>query len=138
MRLISEDNCWLAASFVVAVMAGASAAKGHAPYNDFYSSGTPGVGRWCCNGNLEGTTGDCAPAEYRLLRDGSAMMRSKRYPDKEIHVAATRILWLTLPGAEAFEAHLCAVPRQVGTLPNAEDPDPEFTTLCAAINPRGF
>lgn len=134
----AANNWWIAGATAVFLMLGATYARSHELYRDFYSSGVPGLGRWCCNGNAEGTTGDCAPAEYRMLRDGSYMMRSKRYPDKEIHVAKDKILWLSLPGGEAFEAHLCAVPRQAGTLPTDEDPDPEFTTLCAAINPRGF
>ncbi len=116
----------------------AGTALGHAPYDNFYSGGAPGVGRWCCNGNLEGTTGDCAPATYQMLRDGSALMQSKRYPGKTIHVAAHRILWMSIPGGEAFEAHLCAVPRTPGGIPpNEDDIDPEFIVYCAAIAPGG-
>jgi hypothetical protein len=122
---------------VLALLA-AGPALAHDIYGQFYSGGAPGVGRWCCNGNTEGTTGDCAPAEYRMLPDGSALMQSKRYPGKTIHVAAGRILWMTIPGGEAFEAHLCALPRRPGEAVTPDDPDPEFVTLCAAINPRGF
>ena len=110
----------------------------HEIYNNFYSGGAPGLGRWCCNGNAEGTSGDCAPATYEMLPNGDALMQSKRYPGKVIHVAASRILWMTIPGGEAFEAHLCALPRSPSDgPPTAEDPDPEFVTLCAAISPGG-
>ena len=50
-------------------------ADAHAPYDGFYSGGAPGLGRWCCNGNLEGTAGDCSPADYTMNRDGSAFFR---------------------------------------------------------------
>ena len=125
-----------ALALLLACMAGPVAA--HDIYGNFYSGGQPGVGRWCCNGNAEGTAGDCAPATYTMQRDGSALMVSKRYPGKVIHVAAHRILWMSIPGGEAWEAHLCALPRTAtDPAPNADDPDPEFVTLCAAIAPGG-
>ncbi len=120
------------------VLLGVTVARAHAPYDKFYSSGEPGVGRWCCNGNLEGTAGDCAPAAHTMLKNGDALMVSRRYPGKTIHVAAHRILWMALPGGEAFEAHYCGVPRTPGgPPPNADDPDPEFVTYCVAITPGG-
>lgn len=109
----------------------------HEVYSDFFSGGAPGVGRWCCSGNLEGTKGDCAPASYEMNRDGSATFISKRYPGAEIRVPAHRILWMSIPGGEAFEAHICAVPRTAGVPPTEDDPDPAFVVFCAAIAPGG-
>jgi hypothetical protein len=124
---------WLAALLIMTLPA-----YSHEIYGQFYSSGEPGVGRWCCNGNTEGTAGDCAPAEYTMQRDGSALMVSKRYPGKVIHVAAHRILWLSVPGGEEYDAHLCAVPRvQGGPPPNEDDIDSSFIVYCAAIKPFG-
>lgn len=130
----------LAALLVAAwiLLFGAAAVMAHAPYDSFYSGGAPGIGRWCCNGDLNGTTGDCAPATYEMLRDGSALMQSKRYPGRTIRVAAHRILWMALPGGEMYEAHYCGIPRTPGgPPPNVDDPDPGFITFCAAIAPGG-
>lgn len=124
---------WLAALLIMTLPA-----YSHAPYDNFYSGGAPGVGRWCCNGDLNGTTGDCSPASYEILKDGSAILVSRRYPGKQIHVAEHRILWISLPGGEAFDAHICAVPRTPGgPPPNADDIDPEFIVYCVAIKPFG-
>lgn len=137
MRLDTDDFL-IAGATAVFLMLGATYARSHAPYNDFYSSGTPGVGRWCCNGDLNGTTGDCAPASYEMLKDGTALLVSRRYPGKKIHVAAHRILWMSLPGGEAFDAHICAVPRVPGGIaPNEDDIDHEFIVYCVAIKPFG-
>ena len=114
-------------------------ADAHAPYDGFYSGRAPGLGRWCCNGNLEGTAGDCSPADYTMNRDGSAFFRPRQHPGKAILVPAHRILWMRLPDPEAskFEAHWCGVPRAEGVLPTDDDPDPAFVTFCAAIAPGG-
>lgn len=113
-------------------------AKAHDVYRDFYSGGAPGVGRWCCSGNLEGTAGDCSPAEYKVLRDGTAIFWPKQYPGHAIMVPAHRILWMSVPGGEAFEAHWCGVKKMPNVVYNQDDdPDPVFTTICAAIRPGG-
>jgi hypothetical protein len=110
----------------------------HDVYRDFYSGGAPGVGRWCCSGNLEGTSGDCSPAEYKVLRDGTAVMWPKQWPGQAVMVPAHRILWMSVPGGEAFEAHWCGVKKMAGIAYDLEDdPDPVFTTICAAIRPGG-
>lgn len=140
MKVIITAGAILAALLVALwiLFFGAVVVMAHAPYDSFYSGGAPGIGRWCCNGDLNGTTGDCAPATYTMLRNGDALMVSKRYPGKQIHVAAHRILWMALPGGEMFEAHYCGVPRTSGgPAPTADDPDPEFITYCVAIAPGG-
>jgi hypothetical protein len=112
--------------------------KAHDVYRDFYSGGAPGLGRWCCSGNLEGTAGDCSPAEYKVLRDGTAVMWPKQWPGQAVMVPAHRILWMSVPGGEMFEAHWCGVKKMAGITYNLEDdPDPVFTTICAAIRPGG-
>lgn len=126
-----------AARLALALVLAASPAIAHEVYSDWYSGGEKGVGRWCCSGNLEGTRGDCAPATYTMLRNGDAVMVSRRYPGRPIHVARDRILWMAIPGGEAFEAHICALPRQPGNPPTAEDPDADFTVICAAVSPGG-
>jgi hypothetical protein len=124
--------------FAVLLIFAAGTARAHDVYRDFYSGGAPGLGRWCCSGNLEGTSGDCSPAEYKVLRDGTAVMWPKMYPGKAIMVPAHRILWMSVPGGEMFEAHYCGKPKVPGVTYNLEDdPDPEFTTICAAIRPGG-
>ena len=113
-------------------------ALAHDVYRDFYSGGAPGLGRWCCSGNLEGTAGDCSPAEYKVLRDGTAVMWPKQWPGQAVMVPAHRILWMSVPGGEMFEAHWCGVKKMAGITYNLEDdPDPVFTTICAAIRPGG-
>jgi hypothetical protein len=120
------------------VFAWTVSARAHDVYRDFYSGGAPGVGRWCCSGNLEGTAGDCSPAEYKVLRDGTAIFWPKQHPGKAIMVPAHRILWMSVPGGEMFEAHWCGVKKMAGITYNLEDdPDPVFTTICAAIRPGG-
>jgi hypothetical protein len=133
---------------VFAIVAGgiflAGKARGHDVYREFYDSGVVGVGRWCCSGNLEGTAGDCAPAEYTMNPDGSAWMRSRQFPTKHILVPRNRILWMSIPNsnkelerrAAAFEAHLCIRPRQPGQ-ETPDDPNPEFSIICAAVSPGG-
>jgi hypothetical protein len=114
-------------------------AAAHSPYDGFFSGGAPGVGRWCCNGNLEGTAGDCSPAEYKMNADGSAFFWPKQHPGKAILVPAHRIIWGGPPDKEAmkFEAHWCGLPRAPTQLPDADDPDPEFITFCASLWPGG-
>lgn len=124
--------------FAVLLIFAAGPARAHDVYRDFYSGGAPGVGRWCCSGNLEGTAGDCSPAEYRVLRDGTAVMWPKQWPGHAIMVPAHRVLWMSVPGGEMFEAHWCGVKKTPGvTYDIAEDPDPVFATICAAIRPGG-
>lgn len=133
-----------AAIMVSVIVAGASRALGHDVYRDFYDSGQPGIGRWCCSGNLEGTAGDCAPAEYAMNPDGSAWMVSKQHPGKHVLVPRNRILWMSIPNsnkdlerrAAAFEAHVCLRPRMPGQ-ETIDDPNPEFSIICAAISPGG-
>lgn len=111
----------------------------HEMYSKFYEGGAPGLGRWCCSGDEEGKTGDCAPATYEIRRNGDAVMESRRYPGKKIIVAKHRILWMSIPGGEKYEAHYCGIPRYAGSPPpNDDDPDPEFITYCAAIVPKSF
>jgi DNA-binding response OmpR family regulator len=84
-------------------------------------------------GNLE-----IVPEEGKVLRDGTAIFWPKMYPGKAIMVPAHRILWMSVPGGEMFEAHYCGKPKVPGvTYDLEEDPDPEFTTICAAIRPGG-
>jgi hypothetical protein len=127
-----------AVAAAAAALLAVPAAKGHDLYKDFWSGGSRGLGRWCCSGNAEGTMGDCSPATYRMRPDGSAVMRPRQFPDREILVPKHRILWTTVPGGEAFEAHWCGRPKQPdGLYDVAEDPDPGFVTFCAAIAPGG-
>jgi hypothetical protein len=122
----------------LAVAISASAAFGHDIYSKFYEGGAPGLGRWCCSGDEEGKTGDCAPATYEIRPNGDAVMESRRYPGKKILVAKHRILWMSIPGGEKYEAHYCGIPRYASsTPPNDDDPDLEFITYCAAIVPGG-
>jgi hypothetical protein len=129
-------------AFFIACMGGiflACKARSHDVYKDFWSGGAPGLGRWCCSGNLEGTAGDCAPAEYTMNPDGSAWMVSKQHPGKHILVPRERLLWMAVPDprAAAYEAHLCIRPRSWGDVVTEADPNPEFTIICAAIAPGG-
>lgn len=147
------------ALFFAAVLsvAGVSSCSGTAPawshdvYKHFYDryddEGKPAQGaRWCCSGNLEGTTGDCSPATITMNRDGSAYFTPKQHPGKHILVSKDRILWGTIPHedkalqrrAEQFEAHWCGVPRPSYDMqPTDMDPDPAFKTYCAIIAPGG-
>jgi hypothetical protein len=116
------------------------AAGAHSPYEGFWSGGAPGIGQWCCNGDLEGKTGDCSPAGYRINPDGSALFMPRRYPGAVIFVPRNRILWLSPPDKEAqkFEAHYCGLPRQPhDPKPDDDDPDPAFRTICASIRSYG-
>ena len=54
----------------------------HDYYRDFYSGGAPGLGRWCCSGDLDGKTGDCSPAQYKMNSDGSAFFSRSSFPAK--------------------------------------------------------
>lgn len=127
------------AALAAALILACSTAWGHSPYDGFYSGGAPGLGRWCCSGDLDGQTGDCSPATYKMNRDGSAFFSPKQFPGKTILVPRDRILWMSPPDPEArkFEAHWCGKPRPEGVLPTDDDPDPEFLTICASIQPRG-
>jgi hypothetical protein len=117
----------------------------HDVYRDFYDSGEVGVGRWCCSGNLDGTAGDCSPASYTMNRDGSAFFTPKQHPGKHILVPRQRILWMAVPHrdprvaqeAAKFEAHWCGRKRYSSEPVTENDPDPEYTTICAAIAPGG-
>ena len=116
------------------------AAGAHSPYENFWSGGAPGIGQWCCNGDLQGQTGDCSPAGFIVNPDGSASFMPRRYPGAIIHVPRNRILWMTPPDKEArkFEAHYCGLPRQPhDPPPDEDDPDPAFRTICASIAPGG-
>ncbi len=124
---------------VAALCLYATTTSAHDPYREFWSGGAPGIGIWCCSGNLEGTTGDCSPATYQMNSDGSAFFSPKQYPGATILVPGNRILWMSLPDPEArkFEGHWCGRPRPEGVLPTADDPDPAYITICAAIAPGG-
>ena len=123
-----------------AVFLWSASAHSHDYYRDFYSGGAPGLGRWCCSGNLEGTMGDCSPAlEWKDNADGSMFVRPAQYPDKWILVAAHRILPVGPqdPEAKAFPVHWCGKPRSAASLPDNDDPDPAFVTICASRYPGG-
>jgi len=107
--------------------------------HDYYAKYYDKAGRWCCSGNLEGTMGDCSPAEVKMNADGSAFMQPVQYPDVWILVPAHRIMPDGPPDPEArrLPAHWCGKPRPEYLLPTADDPDPKFTTICASIFPGG-
>lgn len=137
-RLVILSLAAILLAALVLVGVAVTKAVAHDVYRDFYSGGAPGVGRWCCSGNLEGTAGDCSPAEYRVLRDGTAVMWPKQWPGQAIMVPAHRILWMSVPGGEMFEAHWCGVKKRPGVdYDQSDDPDPVFSTICAAIRPGG-
>ena len=128
------------AAIAAALILACSTASGHDVYKDFWSGGSPGLGRWCCSGDLDGKTGDCSPASYKLLRNGDAIFYPKKYPGAAVLVPAHRILWMNLPDPEAgkYEAHLCAKPRsELSAAPTEDDPDPNYIVFCAAITPPG-
>jgi len=114
-------------------------ARSHEPYTTFYSSGVPGLGKWCCSGSLDGSTGDCSPADFHVNRDGSAYFTPRKYPQAKILVAAHRILWTRLPDPEAakFDGHWCGFPRGANRQIDRDEPDQGFLTICAAIAPGG-
>lgn len=115
-------------------------ATAHDYYSGFFSGGAPGVGRWCCSGNLEGTMGDCSPAlEWRDNPDGSMFVKPVQYPDVWILVPAHRILPVGPPDPEAkkYPVHWCGKPRPTTLLPDKDDPDPAFVTICASRFPGG-
>jgi hypothetical protein len=117
------------------VLAGWPAA-GHDIYGSLRSnSGVP-----CCGGDEK--TGDCEPVTYRLLPNGDALVRSKRYR-AQVRVAKGRITWSAVPGSKN-EAHWCGVPRavyfgngsrQAPLQYPPDDTDPLFVTICAFIDP---
>lgn len=75
-----------------------------------------------------------------MLRNGDAIFYPLKYPGAAIVVPGDKILWMALPDPEAakFEAHICARPRsEVSVAPSAEDPDPNYMVICAAITPGG-
>src|SRR5574343_533258 len=130
-------------AFFLACAAGivaAGKARSHDVYRDFYDSGEIGVGRWCCSGNLEGTAGDCSPAQYTMNRDGSAFFTPKQHPGQHILVPRHRILWMQIPNrdprlqqeAAKFEAHWCGRKRYATEAVTDDDPDPGLTTIGAA------
>lgn len=113
-------------------------ARGHDNYQNFWSGGSPGVGRWCCTGDEK--TGDCEPAlEHRVNRDGSVAFLIKRYGLKWVTVPKRRILWMDVPGRPE-PAHWCGKPRAMlgNPAPDDDDPNPEFVTFCAAVRPDSF
>lgn len=115
-------------------------AHAHDYYKDFWSGGAPGLGRWCCSGNLEGTMGDCSPAlDWKDNADGSMFVKPKQYPNAWILVPAHRILPVGPQDADAkaFPVHWCGKPRPAGVLPDKDDPDGAFLTICAARFPGG-
>lgn len=112
----------------------------HDYYGGFFSGGAPGVGRWCCSGDLDGKTGDCSPAEdWRDQKDGSMLVRPRQYPDAWILVPAHRILpdGPPDPKAREFPVHWCGKPRPPGVAMTPDDPDPRFITICASRFPGG-
>lgn len=113
----------------------------HDYYRNFYSGGAPGLGRWCCSGDLDGTTGDCSPAiDWKENPDGSMYVRPKQFPDAWILVAPHRILpdGPPDPDARKFPVHWCGKQRALGSAPDKDDPDPNFVTICASRWPGGM
>lgn len=72
----------------IVLVAGAGAALGHDIYNGV-REGMSAAGRLCCGGDP--VTGDCEAVDYRMLRNGDAVILSRRYGGKQIHIAGPRI-----------------------------------------------
>lgn len=116
-------------------------ARGHDIYGQLFSGGSPGVGQWCCSGDQ--ATGDCEAlgAKYALNPNGSVDIVSRRY-GAAVHVAASKVTWLAVPGGENSEAHWCGKMRKDLTTNYAaisrEQPDPNAWTYCMFIAPGGM
>jgi hypothetical protein len=97
----------------------------------------------CCGGGEH--VGDCEAVEYRVIPDeqgGGALFLTKRYGGKWVHIAKDKIAWDKVKGGEAFEAHWCGKPyAHMGEFrPDKGDPlqpDPDFFTYCAFLQPGG-
>jgi hypothetical protein len=107
--------------------------------HDVYTTLRAPSGALCCTGDRE--FGDCEAVEYSLLPDGGVLVKSKRY-GATIHVGSGRITWLPVPGS-AQPAHWCGRPRyrepRWGNSVQLSDdnPDDDFLTYCAFIDPGG-
>lgn len=128
------------ASLIVAAALGPL--SGSLAAHDIYTELRSQTGLPCCGGDPR--TGDCEPVTYRMLPNGNALVRSKRY-GATIQVARARITWASVPGSRD-EAHWCGAPR-VSYFGNGirqpplqyppDDTDPRFVTICAYIDPGG-
>ena len=102
--------------------------------HDVYTTLRSRTGALCCSGH------DCEAVTYRPLPSGDVIIFSRRH-NASIRVPKHVIVWLRVPGS-VDSAHWCGArraPTFQGRIPpvTPTDPDQDFVTHCAFIDPGG-